>query len=160
MKHGSKLNLPVWAFSVYLMNVNLKDVSPMKLYRELGITQRTAWYFSHRIRSAFDNSPQAFKGPVEVDETFVGGKKKGNLRNGVEKPVVGVKDRATKRDRARVMAIGKKLQEDFLLDGIEEEADVYSDGCIQGIAKSRLGKPARLASTSEGTSTRIEQSLR
>lgn len=38
--------------AVYLMNTSIKDVSSMKLHRDLGVTQKTAWYLAHRIRKA------------------------------------------------------------------------------------------------------------
>lgn len=46
----------------------------MKLHRDLGVTQKTAWFMLHRIREAGSDVPaEAFAGPVEADETFVGG---------------------------------------------------------------------------------------
>ena len=41
--HGSKLPLSIWALGIYLMTTNLKSVSSMKLHRDLGVTQKTAW---------------------------------------------------------------------------------------------------------------------
>ena len=57
---------------------NLKGVSSMKLHRDLGITQRSAWFMLHRIRKAMDNGGQAFpfSGAFEVDEMSVGGLEK------------------------------------------------------------------------------------
>lgn len=53
----------------------MKGVSSMKLHRDLGVTQKTAWDMLHRIREAFAREAvMAFAGPVEVDETYVGGK--------------------------------------------------------------------------------------
>ena len=49
--HGSPLPLRKWVIAFYLMSTNLKGVSSMKMHRELGITQKTAWYMMHRIRT-------------------------------------------------------------------------------------------------------------
>ena len=73
----SKVPLRKWALAIYLVTTSLKGVSSMKLHRDLGITQKTAWFLLHRIRETWqqDETPP-FPGPVEVDETFVGGKRK------------------------------------------------------------------------------------
>ena len=47
----------------------------MKLHRDLGVTQKTAWHLAHRIRKSFErNNRTLFSGPVEVDETYIVGK--------------------------------------------------------------------------------------
>ena len=71
---SSKLPLRTWAFGVYLMSTSLKGVSSMKLHRDLGITQKTAWMMAHKIREGWKNSnSEKLDGEVEVDETYVGG---------------------------------------------------------------------------------------
>ena len=70
---SSKLPLTMWALGFYLFAVNLKGVSSMRLHRELGITQKSAWHMAHRIRKAWEKNHSEFEGPVEVDETYVGG---------------------------------------------------------------------------------------
>ena len=58
--------------AIYLVTTSLKGVSSMKLHRDLGVTQRTAWFMLHRIREAWAASPasEPFEGPVEADETY------------------------------------------------------------------------------------------
>ena len=46
----------------------------MKLHRDTGVSQPTAWFMLHRIREAWAFEPKQFDGPVEVDETYIGGK--------------------------------------------------------------------------------------
>ena len=48
----------------------------MKLHRDLGVSQKTAWHLAHRIRKAWAADHPLFEGPVEVDGTYVGGKEK------------------------------------------------------------------------------------
>ena len=77
MMEASRLPLRKWAFAVYLYVTNLKGVSSMKLHRDLKVTQKTAWFMLHRLRDAWDQSGlDAFTGPIEVDETHIGGKRK------------------------------------------------------------------------------------
>ena len=74
--HASKLPLKAWGIALYILVTNLKGVSSMKLHRDLGVTQKTAWHLGHRIRKAWENDTGLFSGPVEVDETWVGGKER------------------------------------------------------------------------------------
>ena len=75
---NSRLSYRTSAFGFYLMSTSLKGVSSMKLHRDLGITQKTAWFMAHRIRESLAsmNSGMLAKGTVEVDETYVGGLEK------------------------------------------------------------------------------------
>ena len=72
--HDSRLSLGKWALAFFLFSTNLKGVSSMKLHRDLGITQKSAWYLAHRIRETWEDATEKFEGPVEADETYVGGK--------------------------------------------------------------------------------------
>ena len=71
---NSKIPLSKWCIAFYLFSTNLKGVSSMKLHRDLGITQKSAWHMAHRIREAWNVEADKFTGPVEVDETYIGGK--------------------------------------------------------------------------------------
>ena len=73
---GSKLGYQTWAFALYLLATGIKGTSSMKLHRDLGVTQKTAWHLAHRIRKSFEAQSAPFTGPVEADETFIGGKEK------------------------------------------------------------------------------------
>ena len=109
---GSKLGYQTWAIAVYLVTTSLKGVSSMKLHRDLEITQKSAWHLAHRIRKVMaDSATLPFSGPVEADETYIGGKRKNMLkakraaltgRGAVGKTaVVGTKDRASNKVAAR-----------------------------------------------------------
>ena len=79
VRHGtifaeSHIPLQKWAIAIYLLATNLKGVSSMKLHRDLGITQKSAWFMLHRIRETFQFKDSMFFGTVEVDETYMGGK--------------------------------------------------------------------------------------
>ena len=89
----SHVPLRKWLMAIYLDVTSLKGVSSMKLHRDLGVTQKTAWFIQHRIREAFsDLNPDGempFTGEVEVDETFVGGKCEGPACPGARGSVAG-----------------------------------------------------------------------
>ena len=93
--HDTHLPLWKWFLAVYTIIESKKGVSSNQLKRELGVSYKTAWYLSHRIRNAMaqareDNKP--FDGIIEMDETFVGGKTEGKGRGykGNKALVVGV----------------------------------------------------------------------
>ena len=86
---SSKLGFQVWAVALYLVTTNLKGVSSMKLHRDLGITQRSAWFLAHRLRESWADHGAQFPGPVEVDETYVGGKRKNMPRSTRPFPISG-----------------------------------------------------------------------
>src|SRR3954447_13370859 len=72
----SKLPLRKWLMAIHLMTSSKKGVSSHQIARELGCTQKTAWFFCHRIRECMKLEPMAgmLSGTVEVDEAYVGGK--------------------------------------------------------------------------------------
>ncbi len=114
LMEGSNLGLRIWAIAFYLLATGIKGTASMKLHRDLGVTQKTAWHLAHRIRETWRGNDDApFEGPVEADESYFGGKaknmhadKRAKLtgRGGVDKAAVaGVRDRATGKVRARVV---------------------------------------------------------
>jgi transposase-like protein len=75
--HDTHLPLPKWFVAIYLMCESKKGISANQMKRTLGVTYKTAWYLCHRIRAAMsDASAEMLKGIVEVDETYVGGKRR------------------------------------------------------------------------------------
>ncbi len=134
---NSRLGYRVWAIAAYLVTTNLKGVSSMKLHRDLGITQKSAWYVLNRIRKAYELGLPLFSGPVEADETYVGGLEKNKHeskklkagKGGVGKAIVaGVKDRPTNKVTAKVVPDTKaKTLQGFVTDLTEPDSWVFTD---------------------------------
>src|SRR5574341_1902714 len=75
--HKSSTPLTLWFYAIYLMAQTRTGISAKQLERELGVTYKTAWRMFTLIRAQLDNSGDAFSGDVEVDETYIGGIRKG-----------------------------------------------------------------------------------
>ena len=71
----------------------------MELSKTIGITQKSAWYLLHKIRYMLEhrNSDNQLRGTVEVDETYIGGKKKGKRGRGSEKQDTSIRGGAAQR---------------------------------------------------------------
>ena len=135
--HGSKVGYQNWVIALYLVTTSLKGVSSMKLHRDLGVTQKTAWYILSRIRESYDEVNDLFEGEVEVDEAYFGGKeinkhedkKLKSGRGTVGKTaVVGMKSRDTNRVQADVIdATDKATLQGFVVENTTPDATVYTD---------------------------------
>lgn len=75
--HDSRLPLEKWFLAAYLMCESRKGVSANQLKRVLGVSYKTAWFLCHRVRGAMKEADTApLSGIIEVDETYVGGKRR------------------------------------------------------------------------------------
>ena len=73
---SSKRGCQVWTMAIYFLNTGIEGTSSLKLHRDLGITQESAWHLAHRIREAWADDVGLFGEPVEIDETYFGDKER------------------------------------------------------------------------------------
>ena len=141
---SSKTSLRKWVVAMYLMTTNLKGVSSMKLHRDLGIAQSTAWTMAQKIRQGWIQDSK-LSGTVEVDETFIGGKEKNkheDKRSHTRGPsgksvVVGMKDREANKIIAKPVPERSKEEIHGLIGkNVSPDAKVYTDD-----HRSYLGLP-------------------
>jgi transposase-like protein len=141
----SPIALDKWLTAVWLV-VNCKNgISSYEIARDVKVTQKSAWFMLHRIRLALRDGNWGRKidgdgGPIEVDETFIGGKyqnmhrsRRQGLGNGLKADrgkavVMGMLEREVRRVRAKVIPdVTRETLQNEILNQIEKKSTVYTD---------------------------------
>lgn len=135
----SKIPLRKWYAGIYLITSHKKGISSCQLARDLGVTQKTAWYMNHRVRHSLGWEPEAkLNGTIEADETFIGGKEankhKSKRTEGTQgrsvvtkTPVAGIVERDGEL-RAKVVkdTTGNSLRQ-FVYENVERGSQLHTD---------------------------------
>jgi transposase len=128
--HKSSTPLKLWFHAIYLFSVSKNGVSAKELERQIGVTYKTAWRMCTQIRKLFEvDGGDKLSGTVEVDETYVGGAKKGKRGRGADgkAPVIGVVER--QGQVKAVVGVNTKASTvlPFINDSVEKGARVITD---------------------------------
>ena len=139
----SPISLEKWLPAMWLLCNAKNGISSYELHRALGVTQKTAWFMLHRIRLAMKNKSMlkigSGGGPVEIDETWVGGKaknmhakKRERIKDGWEKDnktiVMGMLDRETREVRAKVIPdVSRITLQGEIIKQVSKAGKVYTD---------------------------------
>jgi transposase-like protein len=144
---ASHVPMNVWLQAIYLIAGSKKGISSNQLHRTLGVTLKTAWFMSHRIREAMRSGDLApfgsGGGVVEADETFIGvepNAKQFGRRAGYyhKMKVLALVDRDTGRSRARVIDfVAADIIKPILRENIAAEANLVTD---EAPVYRRMGK--------------------
>ncbi|MCY3998753.1 MAG: IS1595 family transposase [Flavobacteriaceae bacterium] len=144
----SKISLRKWMIALYLFKNTPKGIASTRLGEYLGIQQRSAWFLLHRIREATKQPMNPLSGTVEVDETYIGGKRVNmskyrrmqlyHLGRGSagKIPVVGALNRETNQVIAKVVEhTDKETLHEFIDENTTPHSVVYTDEarCYHGL---------------------------
>ena len=145
---GSKIPLLKWLYAMYLVNIGRKGISSIQLAKELGITQKSAWFLSHRLRASFEQKT-TIEGVVQADEAYIGGKETNKhaskkLRKGRgavgKTPVVGVRNKEGET-RAQVLksASGHEIRR-AINESVTAGAELHTDehAAYKGLTNFRI----------------------
>lgn len=135
----SHVPLHKWIYAMYLLVTARKGISSMQLAKEIGVTQKTAWFMLGRLREACGDKLDKLRGIVEVDETRVGGLSK-NMHSTVRERrkagadrldnkaiVLGMRERGGRTKGVVIDKVDAATLEDQILKNVESGAVIHSD---------------------------------
>ena len=132
-----KVPLLKWVMAIYSLHTARKGVSSVQMAKQIGVTQKTAWFLNHRIRAAMQYRGGLMSGEVEIDESYFGGKesnrhesKREHLGRGPvgKAAVLGMRQRGGKVKAHPIAAPDRVTLHSAIVENVEHGSTIYTDG--------------------------------
>ena len=158
---NTKIELRYWFAAIYLISNHKKGISSYQLHRDLGVTQKTAWFMLHRVREMLNEDAGVLSNIVEADETFMGGRdgnkhvskrssqmptkslitsgKSQSLKTDNKTPVAGIVERNGKIVLKKLDNVGKSELSKFVIENVAKDTNIYTDEHRGYLPLSKLG---------------------
>lgn len=129
---ASHIPLQKWFLAMYIVSAHKKGISSLQLHRDVDVTQKTAWFMLHRIRYMLGNgtTKQMMSGTIEIDETFIGGTKRGRSKRGYpadKAPVFGMMQREGKARIRPVKNVKGETLKSIIRENVSSDSIVMTD---------------------------------
>ncbi|MEX1112851.1 MAG: IS1595 family transposase [Patescibacteria group bacterium] len=125
--HKSATPLKNWFYAIYLFSTSKNGVSAKELERQLGCTYKTAWRIAKQVRLLMEQNADKLDGIVEADETFIGGRIKGQANKWTNKTaVIGATERKGKA-KAWVAEANVTNATPFIKASVSDDAELHTD---------------------------------
>ena len=145
----SHVPLHKWIYAMYLMVTVRKGISSLQLAKEIGVTQKSAWFMLQRLREACGGSTGKLSGLIEIDETYVGGReinkhesKKRKIGRGIvgKTAVVGIRERGGRTRAIVVASTDRATLQGLVLANVDTDSVIMTDehSGYAGLGKSFL----------------------
>ena len=125
----STTSLKSWFYAMFLMSATRSGISAKQLQRETGVTYKTAWRMFREIRSLLQENASPMSGEVEIDETYIGGRRHGKRGRGAEgkTAVFGIAQRNGQLSAETVKDIQAATLVPIVRERILPDSMVYTD---------------------------------
>jgi transposase-like protein len=132
----SHVPLHKWIYAMYLLVTARKGISSMQLAKEIGITQKSAWFVLQRLREACGKDATILRGIVEIDEVYIGGREHnkhmkvrivGDRGIPAKVAVVGMRERGGRTKAMPVDSVGARAMEQLAFEHIEKGSVICTD---------------------------------
>jgi transposase-like protein len=142
----SHVPLHKWLYAMYLLVTARKGISSLQLAKEIGVTQKSAWFVLHRLREACGNDLTMLKGIIEVDEVYLGGiEQNKHMKDrmygdqGVPRKtsVIGMRERGGRTKAVVAQTVSSISLENAIRANVESGSSIHTD---EFAAYDRVGK--------------------